>query len=237
MNKADKRRQSLVFIPGWNIRAEFLANFAEKFADYELHYFTPPPVIDGDAYQQAADALQKFSAGRNIIAPLLLGWSMGGQLALLAARELRPRAVLLVNSAAIFSRDTEAQKSFYLACQKDFHGAVKHFLRLMDNTPDENLLLQKYFIDDKTSALNYLRALHTADLTDIVRGGHYPLGILHARADKIISFSEAEYLRSLRPDAAWQEIVDAKHCPFFSRCDKITNLLDKVAHGQKSKKI
>ena len=231
------RRQPLIFIPGWNIRAEFLENFAGNFADYELHYFTPPPVSSGDAYQQAVYELRKFVAEKNIVAPLLLGWSMGGQLALLAAQELRPRAVLLLNSAAVFPQDTAARKSFYLACRRDFPGAAKHFLRQLGNAPDENLLLQKYFIDNKISALHYLRALHTADLTTVVRNSRYPLGILHTRADKIISFSAAEDLRALRPDAAWLEIASAKHCPFFSHCDKITNLLDKVAHGRESEKI
>jgi pimeloyl-ACP methyl ester carboxylesterase len=225
-------KRSLIFISGWNIRAEFLQNFAENFADYELHYFTPPRVVGGDAYQQAVDALREFIAERNIVAPILLGWSMGGQIALLyAGREFLCKGVLLINSAAIFSRDAEAQKKFYLACQKDFHDAARHFLRLMGNSPAENSLLQKYFIDDKASALNYLRALHTADLTAAVRNSHYPLGILHTRADKIIPFGEAEYLRNLRPDTAWQEIADAKHCPFFSHCDKITDLLDEVTHG------
>ncbi|GBR73428.1 carboxylesterase BioH [Candidatus Termititenax aidoneus] len=225
-------KQPLIFIPGWNVRAEFLQNFAENFADYELYYFTPPPVTNGDAYQQAAGALQKFIEKKKITAPVLLGWSMGGQIALLYSEIYTPgNAVVLVNSAAVFSRDTEAQKSFHLACQRNFHGAARHFLRLMENSPDENLLLQKYFIDDKASALNYLRALQAADLTAVVRNSRYPLGILHACADKIIPFTEAEYLRNLRPDAAWQKIAGAKHCPFFSHCDKITNLLDEVAHG------
>jgi pimeloyl-ACP methyl ester carboxylesterase len=225
-------KQPLIFIPGWNIRAEFLQNFAENFADYELHYFTPPLVTDGDAYQQAVDALRKFITEKNIAAPLLLGWSMGGQIALLYNKIfMSNNAVVLINSAAVFSRDAEAQKSFYLACQRDFRGAAKHFLRLMGNSLAENLLLQKYFIDDKTSALNYLRALHAADLTAAVRNSRYPLGLLQARADRVIPFSAAEYLRNLRPTAVWQEIAGAKHCPFFAHCDKITNLLDKVAHG------
>ncbi|MDR1452517.1 MAG: alpha/beta hydrolase [Candidatus Margulisbacteria bacterium] len=231
------RKRPLIFIPGWNIRAEFLKNFAENFADHEVHYFTPPLITGGDAYRQAVGALRKFSAERNIIEPILLGWSMGGQLALLAARELRPRAVLLVSSAAVFSRDAAAQKKFYLACQRNFSSAAGHFLRLMGSAPAENLLLQKYFIDAKASALNYLRALHAADLTAAVRDGRYPLGILHARGDRIIPFSAVGYLRSLRPDAVWQEIAGAEHCPFFSYCDKITNLLNKVVHGKKREKI
>jgi pimeloyl-ACP methyl ester carboxylesterase len=225
-------KRSLIFIPGWNVRAEFLQNFAENFTGYELHYFTPPLAADGDAYQQAVDALREFIAKKNIATPILLGWSMGGQIALLyAGREYLCKGIVLLNSAAIFSRDAAARKNFYLACQRDFRGAARHFLRLMDNSPAENSLLQKYFIDDKASALNYLRALHTADLTAAVRNSRYPLGILHARADKIIPFGEAEYLRGLRPDTAWQEIAEAKHCPFFSHCDKITALLDEVIGG------
>jgi pimeloyl-ACP methyl ester carboxylesterase len=220
----------LIFIPGWNIRAEFLENFAANFANYELHYFTPP-MADSGAYQPAVKALRKFIAAKNLVKPVLLGWSMGGQIALLAARELRVRAVLLINSAAVFSRDAAARKSFYLACQRDFSGAAGHFLRLMHAKPAENLLLQKYFIGAKASALNYLRALHAADLTDAARDGHYPLGIFHARTDKIIPFAAAENLRALRPDALWRESAGAEHCPFFSHCDKITNLLDEVTHG------
>ncbi|MDR1997238.1 MAG: alpha/beta hydrolase [Candidatus Margulisbacteria bacterium] len=224
----------LIFIPGWNIRAEIFRPFAAYFSAYKLYYFTPPRSAEGDAYAQAVAALGAYIKEQAITRPLLLGWSMGGQLALLAARTFPVAAVVLVSSAAVFSRRAAEKKSFAAACARDFPRAVSHFQSLMGGDP---ALLQKYFIQDQASALNYLRSLHESDLSDTARQGAYTLGIVHARGDKVIPFGAAAELRRLRPDAKLLALDGNFHFPFAACCDKIICLLERVVRGWCDEKI
>ncbi|GBR75956.1 carboxylesterase BioH [Candidatus Termititenax persephonae] len=243
--QSGKPKQSIVFIPGWNVRAEIFQNFAEYFAGRTLYYFTPPLVRAGDAYQQAVCALRRFLTEKNIFEPILVGWSLGGQLALLYAQHAacpqntatapfakdRLGGVLLINSAAVFSRQADEQKTFSALCAQDFPRAVKYFHKLLGSDLAASTLLQKYFINNRSSALAYLQSLYQHDLTDALRASAYPLGIFHSRRDRIIPYREAEYIQTLRPDAQFLKTADNLHFPFLAHCAKITGLLDEVMRG------
>ena len=222
MMSTTKDNQTLV-IPGWNIRAEIF----EKHIPNAL-FFTPPKATTAKPYDEAIQYLgaQNITHQRDKIN--IIGWSMGGQIAMLFAAQHPEKvaSLTLLSTAAIFSRNAQDKQSFNELCKTDFPRASKYFHRLMGSMSiEQSLALKKQFINDQENALAYLHELHTRDLTEVAKKITCPVKIIHAIDDQIIPYSEAVYLQQLIPQAVLETIPGNQHFPLYADYDKICQLL------------
>ncbi len=218
-------KQNLLFLPGWNIRADIFKPYIYNLQDkYNCHLIDTP--LRGNykiALQNILDYINK-----NKLEDLhILGWSMGGQLGILLANKIPLTKLFILNSAAIFSRDKPAQKNYYELLSTDFPKAVKYFNSLMGKLSlEDSILLKNNFIDDQENALKYLKELHTHDLSAEAVKITCPTVIIHTRGDEIIPYSEAEYLQQLIKNSKLVTFEDNFHFPFFNSYAKITAILN-----------
>jgi len=212
--------KTLVFIPGWNVRGEIFANCSAQLArHFKCYFFTPP----AGNYSEILKALDLFIKENQLTNIYLLGWSMGGQIALKYAETNPIKGLILLNSAAVFSRDESAKKSFYELCEADLERAVKYFHKLMgDLDLAESLLLKKYFINDKKQALLQLKELHQQDLTQNAAEVRTKTLIIHTEQDQIISADESRLLQQFILNSKLLILPGNSHFPFFHDCDKIS---------------
>lgn len=209
-----------VFIPGWNIKADIFKPYAAP----ESILFTPPLATTDTPYEEAIASLR----AQNLERQHILGWSMGGQIALAftARYPEKVASLTLLSSAAIFSRNEADKRSFMTLCQNDFPRTIKYFHKLMGALSIErSLQLKSNFINDKISALRYLHELHTRDLTTEAKTIKCPVTIVHSQDDRIIPVSEAYYLKECLPQARLEILTSDQHFPLFTKRDKMPPLL------------
>lgn len=89
----------------------------------------------------------------------------------------------------------------------------------------DSLLLKNNFINDQRQGLDLLKELHERDLSDSFKKLSCLIVIIHSREDKIIPFAEAEYLKSLLPQAGLLELSGDYHFPFLNHHDKIARAI------------
>jgi pimeloyl-ACP methyl ester carboxylesterase len=204
-----------ICIPGWNIKGEIF----QKYYPGAI-YFTPPLATTDTPYPEAVAALKK-----TIVAPVhLIGWSMGGQIAILFAAQY-PKLVsklTLISTAAVFSTDNAAKESFFKLCESDFLRAIKYFHRLLGPlSVEDSLLLKNNFINDQPSALRYLHELHARDLSREATRVFCPATIIHSQEDQIISFVQSKALAKAIPQAKTLYLPGNSHFPFHNDYAKI----------------
>ena len=223
---------ALLFVSGWNISANIFKPFVKSLAVEEkvfLGFMTPPLLEIGEnGYDVAGSLLLKEVAKLKKIARnvYLVGWSMGGQVILSMANQLDVAGVVFLNSAAIFSRDQRSKRLFATQCATDFERAVGYFHKLMGKLSiEDSIVLKQNFINNKESALGYLKELHLRDLTDSCKALNIPVQIIHTVGDKIISVNEAEYLHNSIKESSLTILPLDSHFPFFDNRDKILDLL------------
>lgn len=216
-------KQNLIFIPGWNMRAEIFKPFVYDLEGKFICHFLTPHFAD---YDSNVCQIISYINENKLQEISLLGWSMGGQLAILVAAKIKIDRLFLLDSAAIFSRNIAEQESFYKLCQSYFMRAIKYFHKLMGNLSiADTVLLKSNFIDDQVQALGLLKELHKRDLSDNFKKLSCSIVIIHSREDKIIPFAEAEYLKSLSPQARLLELAGDFHFPFLNHRDKIARAI------------
>lgn len=212
---------SIICIPGWNIQAEIFKPYA-KTRDI---LFTPPTATTDKPYAEAVQTLVSSCLDERVH---IVGWSMGGQIALLFAAQYPKKVVslTLLSTAAIFSRDEKNKESFQALCETDFPRAIKYFHKLMGKLSlDQSLQLKHHFLNDKVSALRYLHDLHAQDLTAEARSIKCPTTIVHSKDDQIIPVQEAYYLKECLPQARLEILAGNQHFPLFASYDKMHQLL------------
>lgn len=209
-----------LFIPGWNIKADIFKPYI-KTGDL---LFTPPKATAENTYDTAVANLDQ-----KIVDPVnIVGWSMGGQLALIFAAKYPQKvaALTLLSSAAVFNRNAAERTSFMNLCRSDFPRAIKYFHKLMGKLSiEQSLLLKENFINDQDSALKYLEELHTQNLTKTAKQIKCPVTIVHSSGDQIIPVQEAYYLKDCLPQACLEILTSDQHFPLFSAYDKMPQLL------------
>lgn len=161
----------------------------------------------------------------------VIGWSMGGLLALelAAARPEKIRSLILVSSTACF-----VQKENYTAglpraivrqlkrrIQRDALTARRDFFRQMF-TPAEKedctkFLQQEPALQETSALLSGLDYLETRDLRPLLPKLQMPVQILHGSDDPICPITAGRYLAQHLPQAKLLELPGCGHVPFLTQ--------------------
>ncbi len=176
---------SLFFIHGWG----FSSKAFPKARGIDLPFHGNSPLEYKDFFQLARDVALRVPEGS-----LLVGWSMGGSIALLMAYLFpeRFRALVLIGTTTCFKRSwSEANiRGFFLRLKREGKEFLKEFRRLAYGMDFEDAI-------DLEGATRLLKDYIELDLTHIVPYIQTPAVIIQGTKDQIVPFSSALSLYNL----------------------------------------
>ncbi len=239
----------LVLLHGWAMSSKV---FCEAIEDLSNEFCVLAPDLPGHgesgcARDYSLDALANDLAlwmeGLQLKDVRLLGWSLGGQVALRLASLAKHRLsrLLLVSTTPRFIADDEWShgqddkqvRIMARGLERRFSRTLKDFFNQQfgELEIDE---VRRQWLDDNLSptvippqqeaALGALETLRTGDLRRELAVIEMPALVVHGTEDKIIPFGAGCYLAEVLPQARIQPLEQAGHAPFLSCPEKLFHL-------------
>lgn len=224
----------LVLLHGWALHGGiFDALRAELATEHRVHTIDLP----GHGRSTPPSALDKLEDWLATLASLVppgaavLGWSLGGLLAMQLAARVPLRALTLVSSTPKFvaaadwphGMAVEVFAQFAQRLQQDFAGTVEDFLRLQVRGESqavqtlEELQRQLLQYPPEPSALSIgLDILRDGDVRAALQELRLPTLIVAGEHDRITHPNASRYLAATLPQAHLRIIKRAGHAPFIS---------------------
>lgn len=240
--------RDLVLLHGWGLSSSVWKSLAEALSDtFMLHTPNLPghgsAAPAGPSLNEWADAL----LSRIPEDAVLVGWSLGAQLALHLARQNPERVARLV---LIGASPRFVQADDWPAALPG--ATLTRFRQEFDATPDAT---QRRFValqslgdsarkavaaalgnslttaDDthKSALADGLRLLAETDLRTLASEIRQPVRLLHGREDKLMPVTAAEWLADALPDARLTVFGQCGHAPFLSRPEECATLIEGFA--------
>lgn len=240
--------RDLVLLHGWGLSSSVWKPLAEALSDtFTLHTPNLPghgsAAPAGPSLNEWADAL----LSRIPEDAVLVGWSLGAQLALHLARQNPERVARLV---LIGASPRFVQADDWPAALPG--ATLTRFRQEFDATPDAT---QRRFValqslgdsarkavaaalgnslttaDDthKSALADGLRLLAETDLRTLASEIRQPVRLLHGREDKLMPVTAAEWLADALPDARLTVFGQCGHAPFLSRPEECATLIEGFA--------
>lgn len=222
----------LIFLHGWATDSRIWE--AQRAALQERADLWTPDLPVWQADWLLAN-LTKFEPSQTI----LVGWSLGGMLALeVCARGFAPAMLVLISTCASFCRRPDFQLGWPLAVLRGMRQ------RLQSNPVQVVQEFQQQLLGPQESAwqarlqpllpqsqdpawlaagLDYLRQKDLRPLLPKVAAGK--LIISHGAADGIIPVAQAYFLADQFPAARFVSLGDTGHVPMVSRSQEVNSLL------------
>lgn len=231
----------LVLLHGWGMSS---AVFNEALLELSDEFRVLAPDLPGHGSSTAAsdyslealaDDLLEWLAGLDLSDIRLLGWSLGGQIALrlAAGAEQRLSRLLLVSTTPRFVADAEwpnglpdgQVRIMARGLRRRFAATLDDFFAQQfgaDELSDQRRqLLQQVapavWPPQPEAALAALETLRRSDLRDRLAALVVPTLVLHGEQDAIIPPAAGRYLAGQLPQARLQILPGLGHAPFLSR--------------------
>jgi len=231
---------SLVFLHGWGQSQKIW--YAQK-KQYPDACFLDLPGHGGRLNADAClqDVMQQCPKQQPFI---LIGWSLGGMLAMRLAVQYpeRIKALILVNSTPSFRQrddwlygsDTPTFTAFEQGLATQASKTMRRFFALMFQ--GENLARETYRhiaeqgIDKQHPPSSYalkqgLHILSAWDLRSILPYITQPTCVIHGQQDAVIPVQAGQYLAKHIPDADFFPIDKAAHAPFLTHSSILANIV------------
>ena len=242
-----KRVANTVFLHGWGLSGEIWSQTLAQLpgAARDLPGYGATPVVGPYSAESLADALaQEISAPANLV-----GWSMGGMVALaLAARhpDKVARLVLVGSSPAFAARADwphgmapEVLGEFARALAEDYRTTLLRFLSLQARGGDAaravigqlRARMQAQAEPDPEVLAAGLELLRTVDLRDQVGRVRCPSLVVHGGYDMLCAPAAGAWLADHLPDARLALHQRAAHAPFLSHPDWFAATVKEFLHG------
>jgi pimeloyl-[acyl-carrier protein] methyl ester esterase len=222
--------------------SQVFAEVAGQLAD-QFHILCPDLPGHGESGPATDSSLAGFATdicawmSELSVAPApLLGWSLGGQVALqIAAGSSRcVEKLLLVATTPCFCQADDwphgLPKTQVRALQRNLQRAYEKtlgdFFNLQfvgENLPKDRyrqiikFAVRKGHLPAVDAALASLRILGEADIRHHLQQIEKPTLVMHGELDRIVPVGAGEYLAAELPDARYQPFAQIGHAPFFSR--------------------
>lgn len=173
-----------------------------------------------------------------------LGWSLGGLIAMAAARAGLVSRLVLVSATPKFTcspdwphgLDTEVLSQFARDLSADYRATLTRFLSLQVHPGERETLraLRENILVRGEPAMSALRLgltlLADSDLRDVLPALRMPVRIVHGARDKLVPVGAGRYLAATLPGAHLHEIENASHAPFISQPGVCANLIEGFLH-------
>lgn len=195
--------------------------------------------------ESLADALAPQLPGH----ALLVGWSLGGLVALSIARRWpeRLRGLVLIGATPCFvtrpgwphAVAPEVFAEFSQSLSQDYADTLRRFLALQAQGSDSvrtvlKLLRERLLAQPRPQDAVLEAGLAILQDTDL-RGGladlALPLTLVHGAGDKLAPLTAARWLAQQVQGARLHEIDGAGHAPFLSHPGQVAEIIQGAAHG------
>ena len=178
---------------------------------------------------------------------ILMGWSLGGQLALVLEQRLRAqqciKGLVLVSSTPCFRQQHDWKhgcsddiwQSFAQAAQQEDPKLKSRFFQTMLHgdklsRQERNQLARQAVNRQLQPSLagltSGLSMLSTLDLRPTLQGIAVPTLIVHGQHDAIVPIQAGEYLAENIPTSQFHTFKNCGHAPFLSQHSKFNNILE-----------
>lgn len=239
----------VLFLHGWAMSGQ-VWRFQQAIADHNRLIF-----MDQRGHGRSAPAasyalddfaqdLASFFKEQALSDAVLVGWSLGVQVALQAFPEIRDRlaALVLVGGTPRFTtaegyphgKPAVEVKGLGLRLKRDYQKTMGDFFKGM--FAEEELDKAQYqrivheivmggHSPDHEAAMESLRILSTADQRDLLHDVDRPVLLVHGELDTICPASASEYMAGRLPMAALEIFAGCGHAPFMTRPQRFNELL------------
>jgi pimeloyl-[acyl-carrier protein] methyl ester esterase len=240
----------LFLLHGWGMNARVFDALAEKLADdFEVHALNLPghggrAALPHNTLQNWADDL----AEQLPVGATLLGWSLGGQVAMRAALDHPDRIARLILLAStpcfVMTEDWEhgmtpaILEDFGTALMADPHATLLRFLSLQTRgMPGQKALLQQLrqtllaapAAEDATLAAGLI-LLRDTDLRAELSRLRQPTLVLHGALDTLTPVAAGRWLADTLPAAQHLELARAAHAPHLSHGADVAAAIGRFRH-------
>lgn len=234
----------VVLLHGWAMHGGVFDEIAQTLAGhYRVHRIDLPGHGQSEANAQITD-LEQLSAAVAAYVPvnsIVVGWSLGGLVALQLATCKSLRAIVLVSSTPKFVADESWGQGmspavfaqFSSRLNSHFHGTVEDFLRLQVRG---DLNAAETFGTLKARLLQYppqelalqlgLDILRDSDVRALLADINVPCLVVAGEHDRIAHPRAADYTARHLPRARLRIIKRAGHAPFISHRAEFVAELD-----------
>ena len=171
----------------------------------------------------------------------LVGWSMGGMIAIDFVSQYPEyvKKLVLVSAPAKFVASEDYDAGISHAVMRGFINKFrKSSVRMLGNfaslilknadfkKDDLNLIKQSSRISDKSKALQDLLLLRDCDMREKLRFVTVPTLIIHGKKDMVCPYACADYMHSKIKNSVLHAFEDTGHIPFVTKHEKFNILLD-----------
>ena len=230
----------LVCIHGWGMSGK-IWSFGEELRSSRRLIIPDLRGHGGSSAPGAGYALTDFAADLDALCTelqlervVLLGWSLGSQVALQAVPLLRKRleGVILVSGTPRFTADADyphglplhAVRGLGLRLKRNYEAAMADFFTGMfvagEAVPARSRLMPE--LPPLHAALAALDTLVTADLRPLLPSLDLPVLLVHGDRDPVCLPSASRFMAEQLPDARLEVLAGAGHAPFLSSRDGFT---------------
>jgi pimeloyl-ACP methyl ester esterase len=249
------RGRPVVFLHGWAMSGRVwrfqrpLGDFRRLiFLDQRGHGQTPPAA--GYTVQDYAGDLVEFFEALELQDAVLVGWSMGVQVALQAFSALRPRisALVLVGGNPRFTAAEDYPhgqpplevKGMGVNLRRDYQKTMGTFFKGMFAEGEmEGEQYQRIVHEivmggrspDLDAARRSLQILSEADLRDRLPLIDRPVLLIHGELDSICPASASAYMAQRLPAGTLEIMPGCGHAPFMTRPEQFNDLLGSFIKG------
>lgn len=238
--------QNLVLLHGWGTHPVIWEPLLERFPDARA---LPLPGYAGSEFAASIEDMAALLAAQIEEASVLVGWSLGGQLASRLALDHPDkvsRLVLIGTTPCFVNRAdwphgvaAEVFDEFARSLAADYADTIRRFLALQaqgSSAVREVLTtLRRRLLDQPRPPAGVLEAglaiLQQQDLRAELAGLSLPVTLIHGGGDKLAPAAAARWLATTLADARLHEIQGASHAPFLSHVDEVAAILAGVVHG------
>ncbi len=175
---------------------------------------------------------------------ILLGWSLGGLIAMkLASVRKDIKSLVLIANSPCFLNKSDWQhgvepvdfNQLTSLLSKDKTKTLQKFAGLVamgDKQPRQTINMLSECVGNNTPDLETLQTglelLSKEDARHAMANQHCPTGMIFGENDVLVRRSTAEAVRAIRPDINTIEITESGHAPFLSRPQETADALTKL---------
>jgi len=201
--------------------------------DFRGHGRSDSPDFSYAACLNDIEVLLDYLEIENIV---VVGWSMGSQLAINTYARLKTRisGLILVGGTSRFCSSADypcglplkEARGMAIRLKRDYREASRHFFKSMFSVAEAASADLPDFAAKTTCslpplqiALAALAELTNSDLRHLLPGLNLPVLLIHGAEDSICPVGSAEFMAKRLPQAALRIIPSAGHAPFLSAAE------------------
>lgn len=218
---------SITCLPGWGFSSHVFTPLKDYLPGFTIIGLELPTQVA--TFQEAVEYLEK-----TITSPTyLLGWSLGGLLALALAHQYpgKIKGVILLNSTPKFLKETAwpgisraEATAFQHAFQKTPENRLKTFKKNVCY-PDNGALVTLLPLNTSYPWAFYLEVLLGSDLRTQYKTLRQPCLVLLGESDRILPTETAQALRKLNPQIDVRVLSTTGHMPFVFQTNVTASLI------------